>query len=239
MTRFKSDADVRRAYESNGVDFRKLVEECRDFTKKVPFFENMVGSTFTAEENLTVTHMTIAGEEKSITKGPALSTLSGYWATFELAWEAIDRAIDKNSYAEFLSAVVHGIASIEGYINYRAESWNKAYPESRLVDSKEAKINLDNKIDEWIPFMTKGKKLDKGTINWESYKKLRTIRDIEAIHPKSSGYIISLIELAEKINQFGIGIAGMLIQLHLLFEEKIPAIIIRASYSPEVVVIKN
>jgi len=63
MTRFKSDADIKRAFGSNGIDFERLVEECRDFTRTVPFFENKFGSTFMAGEGLTVAHVDMMGKE--------------------------------------------------------------------------------------------------------------------------------------------------------------------------------
>jgi hypothetical protein len=55
-----------------------------------------------------------------------------------------------------------------------------------------------------------------------------------AIHPKSSGYSISFAKLAEQINFFRTGIARLLVKLHLLFEDVIPAKIIRAAYAPDV-----
>jgi hypothetical protein len=233
-TNFRSDADVKRGYKLNNIDFQKLVEDCRDFTKHVPFYENLSGSTFTAGGGLQVARVNMIGNEDMVTNGPANVTLIGYWAAFELACEARERAIEKSLYTEFLTAVTQGLASIESYINYRAEIWNITHSEDRLIDSRQDKVSLDSKIDYWIPKMTGGKKLDKSKAYWENFKKLRAIRDDLAIHPKSSGYIIALNVLAEKINLFRSGVAELLIQIHLLFDERIPAIIIRAAYLPEI-----
>ena len=99
-------------------------------------------------------------------------------------------------------------------------------------------VRFDDKINLWIPKMAKGKKLDKSGVNWKDFRNLRSIRDNLAIHPKFSGHGISYSDLADKINSFRTGIAGLLIQLHILFDERIPGTIIRSAYSPNVEVIK-
>lgn len=234
-TNFKSDADVKRAFAANRVDFEKLVEECRDFTKPVPFFENMISSTWLSIGDVEMSRVdAVTGDEDLKAKGPGALVLQGYWATFESALEARDRSIQKSSYTEYLSAITSGIASIEGYVNYRAEQWNKKHDDQLLIDSSTTKVSLTDKFDNWIPVMTQGKKLDKSGVNWRDFKIIKSIRDDLAIHPKSSGYGISFYNLAEKINLFRTGIAGLLIQLHLLFNEKIPGVIIRATYVPDV-----
>lgn len=236
--KFKSDADVKRAFAARGIDFEQLAERCRDPQQGVPFFENLVGSTAAPVGGATlsrVDHST--GETDLETKSPGKLVLYSYWATFETAVRSLRRAVDEASYSEFQYAVVQGIASIEGYINYRAELWNKRHPEDQLLDSRQGKVSFDDKVNEWIPKMTGGKRLYKGDRGWNHFRMLRGIRDHHAIHPKMSGYSISFPELAEKINLFRTGIAGLLIRLHILFKEKVPRIIIRAVYAPDVEVV--
>ena len=79
-----------------------------------------------------------------------------------------------------------------------------------------------------------GKKLDKGAKSWENYKLLRSIRDDENIHAKNLAYGFTLETLAVRINLFKTGVAGMLIQLHLLFGMRIPTSIIRARFHRDV-----
>lgn len=233
--RLESDADVKRIYTANQIDFARVVEHCRDFHQHVPIFENLVGSTVSTVGNSTLSRVNlITGEEDLVVKAPGKLVLLGYWATFESAIEALNTSVSLASFTEFQSSVVQGIASIEGYINYRVELWNKINPQSQLVDSRENKISFDEKINDWIPVMTKGKKFDKGSIEWEHFKILRRIRDDSAIHPKVSGFGVSLPDLAEKINMFRIGIAAPIIKMHTLFEERIPGVIIRARYAPDV-----
>jgi hypothetical protein len=87
--------------------------------------------------------------------------------------------------------------------------------------------------------MTGSRKLNKSGADWRDFRILRAIRDDEAIHPKTSGYSFSYSELAQKINLFRTGIARLLIQLHLLFDEKIPRVIIRAAYAPDAEVVED
>ncbi len=238
-TTFRSDADVKRNYSAQGGDFSRIVEDCRDYSKRIPLFENVLGSTWQVSNGATVSiedHET--GEETNVVKGPGLSALHGYLAIFESAVESINRAVDETSYTDFLSAAAQGVASIEAYINYRVNEWNKKHPDKQLIDSRQKKVSLDTKIDKWIPIMNSGKRMDKGGKTWHHYKILRGIRDDVLIHPKESGQGISLEDLADKINMFRTGIAKNLIQLHLLFDEKIPSKIIRSAFAPDVDVVE-
>lgn len=246
--RFQSNADVKRFFAANGIDFQSLVDRCRNYRETVLFFENLVTSTATIGGTITgrvvvsrVDPETGEEDSKEALELPAKSTLYGYWATFEASVEARDRAVAQASFAEFHSALAQGIASIEGYINYGAELWNKRHPRDQLLDpNKNGFVRFDTKTDVWIPKMTGGRKLDKGTRNeWAHFKTLRDIRDNLNIHPKKSSYSISLYDLANQINMFRTGVAGLLIQLHVLFDEKIPRVVIRARYAPDVEVVEQ
>lgn len=233
-----SDADVKRFVASQGSDFDRIVERCRDFSENVPFFENLVGGTWEVTPGATVSIVdNNTKEERQKVTGPGTISSYGYWAAFEISVEARDRAVNNKSFGDFLSAVVSGIASIEGYINYRAEIWNKKHPGNQLIDSRENKVSLDDKFDDWIPIMASGRKLDKSKISWAHFKILRGIRDNVSIHPKDPSQGVSLKDLAEGINMFRTGIAMLLVQPHILFEERIPSVIIRAMHMPDVEVV--
>jgi hypothetical protein len=177
------------------------------------------------------------GETDLVTKSPGKLVLYDYWATFDTAVKALRRAVCEASYPELRSAIVQGIASIEGYMNYLAEIWNKRNPEDQLLDSRQEKVSFDDKIDDWIPRMTGGKRLYKGDQPWSHFRILRQIRDDEAIHPKTSSHSVSFAEVAKKANLFRTGIAESLIRLHVLFNERVPRVIIRAAYAPDVEVV--
>jgi hypothetical protein len=233
-TDFQSDADIKRAFVRNGIDYEALVNQCRNFQINVPFFENLVGSTISTSGNGSLARVDITGAVDFETQGPGSLVLYAYWARFEAAVGARDRAVSDSSYPEFQNAVVEGIASIEGYIQLNVERWNKNHPQQLLLDTAEKKIPFDEKITKWIPIITAGEKFDRGGIEWKDFVALRQIRDNLVVHPKTSSFGISFPKLAEQINLFRTGIAQTLINLHLLFNDKIPAIIIRAAYAPDV-----
>ena len=87
--------------------------------------------------------------------------------------------------------------------------------------------------------MTNGKKLDKSTISWQSFRRLRNERDNKAIHLKQPAISISFHQLGEFLNLFRYGIAQLLTELHLLFYEKIPCKIIRYAYLPDIKLVKT
>ena len=236
--KFRTDAEVKRFLSQKGYDFNGVVENARDFFENaVPFFENFVGATF---------HFHVSSEGPSsakaslIEKGEPVATIDtpgeisvAYQALFEHAVRCINRIPENpvSLYQEFLAACSAGISSIEAYMRHRADLWNREHPDDLLLDDKDHKISLEDQIDRWVPKMT-GKRLDKSGSDWQGYRKIKSLRDNQAIHPKSGGLSMSLGDLAKSINDF-CGIAGVLIQLHILFEEQIPRAIIRRYFHPD------
>ena len=232
---FKSYGDVERYYAKRRIDFDREVENCRNyFQHAVPLFENLIGSTLHSSNSSLARINNETGEIDCDTVGPGTLVINGCHAKFEAAVRARDRAVQNNDFTEFQNAVVQGIASIESYIVYRVELWNLKNSNDQLSDSSEKKTGFDNKISCWIPKMASGKKLDQSGSVWNDFNKLRVIRNDIDIHPKSSGYSISYQDLASKINLFRNGIAQLLIELHILFNDPIPSIIIRAAFAPDV-----
>lgn len=215
----QTDDDVKRFFSGGTGTFDQLVEFCRDYRQPVPTVENILGSLM-------------------VTGGRAIIT-STYRNLYETASENLRRAIENVSYSDLQTAVTSGISSIEAYINYRVEKWNEQNPNDQLIDSRSQKVSFDDKIDEWIPKMTSGKRLNKSLEIWPNFKRLRGIRDNITVHAKESSYTRSVYEIAEAIDMFKTGVAGLLIQLHDLFNEKIPSIIIRDYFSPDVEVIET
>ena len=231
---FKSDADVKRYMEHRGIDFQKLVELCRNFKENVPYFENLMGSTWTISSGCKAAVVDkVGGKEKCVVEGPGTIALSTYRSHAETAYKARTNAVEASSFNELQTAIVSGMASIEAYINHRAELWNNDHSKEMLTDSSTDKVGFDQKIDVWIPKMTGGATFDKSTRNWMDFQDLKKIRDHISIHPKASGIGTSFADLAKNTNIIRTGIAGLLIQLHLLFKERIPTVIIRFFFAPE------
>jgi hypothetical protein len=235
---FTTASSVKKYFKLNGYDYDILVQAVRKYPEPIPLVENFIPSTGFASPGLKVSRVDACGNEDLQLEGPGAITMFGYQAQFENAIENIEIAIKQSSPQHFLSACTNGIASTEGYINFKAEEWNKKHPENPLIDTRQSPIRFDDKIDIWLPIMSSGKKLDKSGKNWNDFKRLKTIRNNIAIHPKSSGYAFSLKELSELINCFKTGIAGILVQLHQLFEQRIPSRIIRYMYAPEVEIVE-
>ena len=215
-----------------------LVEKCRDPKENVHFFENLIGSTWTVSGGGKMSLVDLTTEEEFSVQRPGIFTGLTYWALSEAACKARDRSIEECSHSDLQSAIVKGIASIEAYIQHRAAIWNKANPTDMLIDSQTQKISFEDKVKLWIPKMSKGVALDRGQRNWSDFIKLQKIRDKLAIHPKAQGYSVSLSNMVDEINILRTGVASLMIDLHLIFHEKIPRVIIRMRYFPDVEVIE-
>jgi hypothetical protein len=230
------EQDVKFFFATRGVDLSDIAERCRDPNQHVPLFENLIGPTWALHGSGGASLVDREGNEVASIKGSGELVQSTYWALFEHACLARDRAVAGSSYLDFQTAIVSGIASIEAFINVLAEIWNARNAEDLLVDSKANKVSFDDKIDQWIPKII-GNVFDKSDRRWCNFVELRRIRDHLTIHPKVDAYGLEEGELANKINLFRYGIAGFLGKLHILSGQQVPAIIINAVYMPEVEVV--
>ncbi len=243
--KFVSDADVKRFFQLNcHRDWSDLVQTCRKTNELVPDVENLVGSSWTVSgcgSRAAIVTGAATEEEEEITalEGPGTLTTSTYLQLFENAVDNFSRCMERAHFGDFQSSVSNGIASIDAYIGYRAWIYNSEQPSDSLVDSKKNKVSQDVKIDEWIPKMSSGKKLDKSRTNWRDFKTLRNVRDDLAIHVKQPAISTSYQRLCGLLNLFRSGIAGVLFDLHLLFAERIPSKIIRYAYLPDVKLVET
>lgn len=231
---------IKNWFDENKESFSDVVSRCRNyFNEAVPFVENIIGSTFMIDSKsgggVSVSLIKSGKTQPELTvDGPGTIGVD-YWAKFEAACHARDRAIKKASLDEFHGALTKGIASIESYMAHRVEVWNRTDGKaSPLIDSKENKIPFEEKIKNWIPKMTGGKKLDISGRMWADFLELKKIRDSEEVHSKQFSQGTAYEDLAKKLNKFGSGLADFLLQLHILFDEPVPSVVIRAKYHPEI-----
>ena len=144
---FRTDADVKRYLAQRGIDFQKLVEQCRSFGENVPYLENLVGSTWTVSSGAKAAVVDMqSGEEKCAVEGPGAIALSTYWAHAETSVKSRMRAVEASSFAELQIAITNGIASIEAFINHRAEIWNSSNPQDKLIDSFSDKVSFQTRL---------------------------------------------------------------------------------------------
>ena len=83
-----------------------------------------------------------------------------------------------------------------------------------------------------------GEKYDKSRREWQSLKKFISFRDNETVHLKGT-YGYKYDDLETLLNLYKFAIPGILRQLHIHYHMMIPSNIIRASYYPEISIIKN
>jgi hypothetical protein len=233
---FSTDEEIKRFLAASGVDYEDMIEKCRIFTNSVLRFENLITSTAFSVGGGSLTLINNATRQTvAATEGPGMIAYSSYWALFEESFSQLRATLTGVSpMTSFLNCTTTGIAAVEAYIQHRAIIYNETNPQTPLIDSKNSKISFDDKINLWIPTMTVGAKLDKSDKLWTSFKVLQGYRDNSAIHVKSPVLSMSYTELANGLNHFRYGIAGLLVRLHILFAERIPARIIRCSFLPDI-----
>lgn len=164
--RYRSEAQLATFLSANGLSLEAIVEEAREFSKPVPNFENLVGSTWRSSAGGTQSVIDIETEgEYATVRGPGTLAMSTYWQDAELAWEALERAVERCSFGDLLTALTLGVASVENYVNYRAQRWNFSHAQQVLEDSKAKKVSFESKVEDWIPVMT-GKALDRSGREW-------------------------------------------------------------------------
>lgn len=189
--RVKNQAELRQFLRHNGFDLERVVEDCRDFSRDIPFFEgNQLGSTWHVVGG--GTHSVVdraTDEEYASVTGPGVIATHTYWVLFEGAVETPDFAVQRASFPLLIGAGTQGIASVEAYLGHQAEVWNRKHPTDRHEDSADRKVSLDTKLRDWVPAMAGGRRVDLSGIMWRDFRELRDLRDNLAAHPKptSSG----------------------------------------------------
>jgi hypothetical protein len=131
-----------------------------------------------------------------------------------------------------LQALASGFASLDAFVAQKASEWNALNPSSVLSEPRNR--TFVEKVDQWFPIMTGGRRHDKGRADWSILQRLRRLRDKEAIHPSSVGYAVSDIEMAMIVNDYPKGISETLFQFHVFFGMRVPCAIIRARYAAPV-----
>ncbi|MDQ3926963.1 MAG: hypothetical protein M3272_08285 [Actinomycetota bacterium] len=233
-----SEEDVARFFAENGLDYQRVVEEERsDHLAHVPLLW--------VSEPLSMNMGVPPGGYASIRDGTRdIAVLKGesgrfvlveYGDRFEQATKHLHRSIEGADNNDFLSCISDGISSIEAFLSYSTRRYGEGLPESIPTAKGSRRLTFDEKIDEWLPKMTRGRKLDKSGRNWSDFKELREIRDAFQAHPKTSVYGVSFRELCRRLNLFRTGIAGLLIDLHAVLRTSyVPEIVFRYAYLPDI-----
>jgi hypothetical protein len=217
-------------------DYAEVLEDVRQ-GYPVRYFENLLGATWHvggsegADGGVAILNPH-TGEERTLA-GVGILESPTYAAMFETAVAAWHRAVERESHADFLSALRDSVSSLEAFITRQAARWNADHPADRLEEKdKSGKfVSFRRKLEQWCPKMT-GERMSP-----EELARLLTIkryRDDVAVHGKHTVAAIGLNELAELLNGFTFDVAAPFFSLHRMFRLAVPSIILRAAYAPMV-----
>lgn len=223
---FNNDLSCREeAEKGKDYDHRFSVENLMDFQTK------WQGTT--ARPIKTIDGISI---EVEMPKNADVMALVTYEAVFEDSYNSLEQAVSGisvvDAYPLFITAVNKGIAAIEASLRDGADTHNLRNPENKLIDNFTNKTSFTDKIDKWIPKIT-GKRFNKSNKVWQSFKRLRKLRDDNDQHIKGA-YAFSTDEILELMNIYKFGIVQFLFELDRLFDRRTSSLIIRAQYFPEV-----
>jgi len=232
-----SNPEVEKFLLARNVDTFGLIERLRNPAEHVPFFENLIGATWsTSGGGWSV--VSSSGRELASLSGPGVLSMNDCQAAFESSAKARDRAIGERDMFSLYECLTFGIASIEAFFDRASSAWNESHPNNGLVDTLAKKITLEDKITKWLPIMSGGTAFDKSNRQWNDFKILKGIRDNHAIHPKG-GHAMSLSDMASHLNSFRHGIAHLLGNIHVILHCPVPAVIINSIYFPDVIVVER
>ena len=233
---FTTTRHVERFLAAYDLTLAGLIETLRDKDASGNPFENRLGSGWTVSGGgggAIVGYTDSEGNEVVRMEEPGSFSTATSTALFEKAVDDFERSISKMSYVESLSCIASGTASIEAYVFQKTYQRNIRNPGKELVDDKNNKVSFEDKIKVWVPMMA-GKKLNLGDKNWAHFQRLKRVRDTEHTHTKSPALNITYRELCKLLNLFRGGIAGMLLDLHVLFGDKTPSKVIKYAYHPDI-----
>lgn len=236
------DEDMSKILTSEGYDLEKEISSRRsDPHKAVTYFENLLDGTpweITVPEGMTVNISTVInGEtffEKTIVEHGFVR--QAFKADFLSACEARDRSIERSSFDDFYTALSKGFSSVEAYLNFKLEVHNRFAPEAEKLSEKRKKggfLSLEEKLLDLFPKMT-GNQFSDQDIGWKDLMYLKDLRNNVVIHPKPGAGLTTLEELADGLNKFRSGLAGLMFMLHRGFGDRMQSSLIRANWYPTV-----
>ena len=234
---FDTERDVELALKQVGTTLAEVVDTCRDKNARRNPFDNLLSSTtwsVTLGPGDVVGYTDSEGNEVVVFEGESGTFAEATSiALFGKAVEDFERSIGEMSYVEFLSCLANGIASVEAYILGKVGQHNRRNPGAELVDDKDNKVPFERKIKAWVPTMA-GKRLDLSGQNWRHFRRLKEARDTEHTHSKNPTLQTTYPNLCKQLNLFRSGIASFLLDLHVVFGDRVPSKISKYAYHPDI-----
>lgn len=165
-----------------------------------------------------------------IINGSGSYTESEFQRQYYGAYDLIT-SFEKENLLVIPDAIELCVRSLNTYLIHRATIWNEDNSTSKLIDSFEKPVTFEDKLVYWIPQMIPGEAIVKGDKSWNSYQKLKNIRD-DIIHTKKNIRNVTVKDAKEMINDFKV-VSEFYVNLMIKFKEKIPIKIIRGMCLPD------
>jgi hypothetical protein len=231
-----TEAGVKQFLADQGhPDFDQLVEALRPKDAVLPFETHLFTDSMSI--NLppgggSYAAIMQGGEEVArVTGESGRFVLTQYQDRFNYSVRTLKRCAngEEADYGDLLSSFSAGVASIEGFVNYKAEPHRH-----RLPRGNDRKVGLDFKLDNWIPSLSANKRINKGEKYWRDFKEIRKIRNERESHSKAVLYDVSDSKFCKQLNQWRTGIAVMLLALHAMTGYFAPPELVKHAFLPEI-----
>lgn len=222
------------------TDFKKLVEELRPIDAVLPMETHLFqeGWSFNLPPGGSFVAVREAGGEElaRVTGESGRIVTSQYLERFRHSVKNLKRCTDgeEADYGDLLSCFADGLASIEGFVNEIAKPHL-----DRLPRGHEEQVGLDHKLDEWIPVITNGQRVDKSQVWWRHFKEVRSIRNWRQSHPRAGVYGIGDSTFCNQLNLWRNGVALMLLYLHALTGRLATPELVKWAHVPDIELVRE
>ena len=232
----RTEEGVKQLLADRGYpDFRGLIEEVRPKDAGLPLETHLFstgldivlppgGRSYVAIRDGYQDLARIEGESGRL-------VMSQYQERFRHSVRNLERCTtgEEADYGDLLSCFADGLASIEAFVNYKAEPHR-----SKLPRGDERIVALDFKLDRWIPLLSGGVSVDKSQRFWQDFREIQDIRNERQSHPKAGVYGVSDSAFCRQLNLWRTGIAVMLLALHAITGRLAPPELVKRAYMPDI-----
>jgi hypothetical protein len=237
-----TEAGIKQLLADSGhPDFDGLVEELRPKDAVLPLETHLFSEGWSINLPAGKSYFALRQGDKEVARIQGESgriVATQYQERFNYSVRTLKRCAngEEADYGDLLSCFSAGLASIEGFVNYKAEPHRAKLPRG---DEPDHKVSLDFKLDNWIPAMSAGQPIDKREKYWQNFREIRRIRNERESHPKTAAYPISGSIFCKQLNQWRTGIAMMLLALHAMTGRLAPPELVKHAFLPDIELISE
>ena len=126
-------------------DYRSVINMLqKNFTQVIPEFENMLSLG-----NFRLETTSESGDTTS-----SFFHFAEHMSIFDASNAAREASIKNASVQDIYTAIAKGFSSIDYFMNEKAKAYNDYHKEEVLTDNIKRRVNLEKKLDEWLPTLT-------------------------------------------------------------------------------------